>query len=246
MPEQAVELAQDVTDSFIRDADSDGLLGLGFSAINTVRPQRQRTFFDNVAPTLAQPVFTANLRHATVGAYEFGAIDASQFRGPLTFIPVDPSRGFWQFDTPGFAVGDEPMQSSRPAGAGAGQSAPSSATAIADTGTSLLLLDDSVAAAYWSRVPGARRDRALDAFVFPCDAPLPDFHLALGSAGNYTATIAGPLMNFSPARGQPGNCFGGIQSNAGQQVQILGDLLFKSQFVAFDGAKLQIGFALHA
>lgn len=188
---QAIELATAVTKGFIQDAKSDGLLGLGFSTINTVKPEKQRTFFDNIQSSLAEPVFTANLRHATVGSYEFGKIDASKFQGSLSFTPVDSSRGFWQFESKSFAVGDGQTQTNAAA-----------SPAIADTGTSLMLVDDAVVQAYWSQVDGANKDKTLQAIVFPCDAQLPDFHVALGS--EYMAKIPGPLMNFSPAQGLPG------------------------------------------
>jgi aspergillopepsin I len=41
---------------------SDGILGLAFSAINTVEPKKQKTIFDTVLPTLKKKVFAANLR----------------------------------------------------------------------------------------------------------------------------------------------------------------------------------------
>lgn len=188
---QAVELATDVSESFSQDVKSDGLLGLGFSSINTVKPQKQKTFFDNIMPTLEQPLFTANLRHATVGSYEFGRIDASQFQGPLSFTPIDNSRGFWEFGSKSFAVGDGEVQTNDEA-----------SPAIADTGTSLMLVDDTVVQAYWSKVEGANLDKKLQAVVFPCDSQLPDFHVAIGL--NYMATIPGPLMSFSHAQGLPG------------------------------------------
>jgi len=42
------------------------------------------------------------------------------------------------------------------------------------------------------------------------------------------------------------DCFGGIQSNTGQKINIFGDIMFQSQFVVFDAANMQIGFAPHA
>lgn len=189
---QAIELATEVTDSFVEDANSDGLLGLGFSTINTVKPVQQKTFFDNIQAGLVEPLFTVNLRHAEVGAYEFGRIDPSKFQGSLIFTPVDSSRGFWEIQSSSFAIGDGEIQSNIKA-----------SPAIADTGTSLMLVDDEVAEAYWSQVAGARFDQDQQAFIFPCDSDLPDFHVALGA--EYMGTIPGELMNFSRAGGFPGS-----------------------------------------
>ena len=41
-------------------------------------------------------------------------------------------------------------------------------------------------------------------------------------------------------------CFGGVQSNSGSDLQIFGDIFFKSQFVAFDGSGPSLGVAPHA
>ncbi|KAH0406192.1 acid protease, partial [Aureobasidium melanogenum] len=58
---QAIELATSVSSAFVSDADSDGLVGLAFSNLNSVSPTPQKTFFDNIMSELAQPVFTACL-----------------------------------------------------------------------------------------------------------------------------------------------------------------------------------------
>ncbi|KAI4125817.1 MAG: hypothetical protein LQ338_004058 [Usnochroma carphineum] len=229
---QAVELATQVTDSFTDDVSSDGLLGLGFGSINTVRPQKQKTFFENVLPSLDKPVFTANLKHHTVGSYEFGRIDATQFKGPLAYAKVDPSQGFWQIDSQSFSVGDN----------GTKQTNPNAGPAIIDSGTSLILADDAVVRSYWRQVQGAQIATDSGTVTFPCNAQLPDFHVALGPS--YMATVPGELMNFS--RLGANKCMGGMQSNQGQGLQVYGDVLFKAQFVAFDGGNMAVGFAPHA
>lgn len=51
----------------------DGLLGLSFSSINTVKPNKQKTFWENLLPGLSHPVFTADLEETDgTGTYEFG------------------------------------------------------------------------------------------------------------------------------------------------------------------------------
>ena len=181
---QAVELATTVSQSFAQDQTSDGLMGLAFSNINNVQPQKQKTFLDNVKSSLAEPVFTANLRGNSPGTYTFGSIDQSKFQGALTWVPVNNAQGFWQFGSEKFAVGG-----------GQTQAATAGGQAIADTGTSLILADQTIVTAYYAQVQGAQNNAQQGGFVFPCDAKLPD--LALDVGGVYMATVSGSDMVFA-------------------------------------------------
>jgi len=184
---QAIELATAVSGSFVTDTANNGLLGLAFSKLNTVKPQQQKTFFDNVMPTLAEPVFTADLRKNAVGAYEFGRIDTSKFTGDMAWIPVNTTQGFWQFGTSSFSVGDGAAQQATPA------------QAIADTGTTLILTSAEVADGYYSQVQGAVNDATVGGITVPCDATLPDLILDVG--GIYQARVKGEDINFAQVEG---------------------------------------------
>jgi aspergillopepsin I len=69
---QAVEAATSVSSAFTSDTDSDGLVGLAFSSINTVSPKPANTFFDNVKSTLDEALFAADLVKGGAGSYDFG------------------------------------------------------------------------------------------------------------------------------------------------------------------------------
>lgn len=180
---QAVELATKVSGSFLQDAHSNGLVGLAFSQLNTVKPQPQRTFFDNIASQLDVPVMTASLKSRAVGSYEFGRIDSTKFTGQMANVSVDKSNGFWQFNSAQFAVGNGNLQ--------AIQTAP---TAIADTGTSLMLVSPEVATAYYAQVQGAVLSQQAAGFTFPCDTQLPSLSIAVGD--NNLATVPPAVINF--------------------------------------------------
>ncbi|KAK0782831.1 hypothetical protein LTR75_014290 [Friedmanniomyces endolithicus] len=229
---QAVELADNLSGAFVQDTQNDGLLGLGFSTINTIQPQRQKTFFENIMPSLALPVFTANLQADASGTYTFGAIDAAQYSGPIHYTAIDSSAGFWQFPSPSYTIGSN----------GASVPCTTCSPAIADTGTSLVLLDDDVVAAYYAQVSGASQDQSQGGYVFPCSASLPDFGVAIGSG--YTAVLAGKEILYEDLGG--GVCYGGLQSNAGQGVQIFGDVLLRHFFAVFDGGAKRFGLAKKA
>jgi len=159
---QAVEAATSVSSQFTADTNNDGLVGLAFSSINTVRPNPQTTFFDTVKGGLSQKLFTATLKAGKPGSYDFGFIDSTKYKGSIVYVPVDSSQGFWEFTADGYSVGS-----------GASSGAP--INAIADTGTSLLLLDDNIVDDYWSRVNGAAYDDNQGGYTFPCSATLPTF-----------------------------------------------------------------------
>lgn len=232
--QQAIGLPNEVSESFVQNTATNGLVGLAFSQLNTIQPQQQKTFFDNVQADLSQPVFTAKLVHDSVGAFEFGVVDQSAFTGSLQTAQVDSSNGFWQFDSAAAAVNGQQINIS------GGQ-------AIMDTGTSLMLVGDDLLTGYWQQVQGAQLSQQAGGVIFPCNAQLPDLQVAVG---NNLATVSGSNFNFSPvgSDSQTGTnfCFGGMQSNQGLQFSIYGDVFMKSNFVVFDGQTPSISVAPHA
>lgn len=240
---QAVEAAETISAEFQSDAASDGLLGLAFDSINTASPNQVATFFENAIPTLASPLFTANLKKGNPGNYNFGYIDSSEHTGSITYVPVNTANGFWEFTGNGYAVGSGTFVSS-------------SIDAIADTGTTLLYLPAAAVKAYYAKVSGATNSASQGGYIFPCSATLPSITLGIGS---YRAVVPGTYINYAPATGSRKfspclcywthtnkltECFGGIQSNAGIGFSIYGDIFLKSQFVVFNGASTpEIGFA---
>ena len=224
---QAVELAKTISSEFAQD-QSDGLLGLAFSSINTVTPNQVQTFFANAESSLDSPLFTANLKKGEPGSYNFGYIDSSEYTGDITYTAVDNSQGFWGFTSSGYTVGS---------GAAVSESIP----AIADTGTSLLLLPDDLVSAYYAQVSGSSNSQTDGGYIFSCSTTLPDLTLQIEG---YAAVVPGSYMNYAPAS-ESGSCFGGLQSNDGIGQSIFGDVFLKAQFVVFDDASggPQLGFA---
>ncbi|KAK4465383.1 penicillopepsin [Cladorrhinum samala] len=233
---QAVEMATFVSSAFVDDAPNNGLLGLAFSSLNQVKPTKQKTFFENLMPHLAEPVWTADLRRNRVGAYEFGRIDASKIgQSELAWIPSNTTQGFWSFSTAGYKVGDyRDAALDKLEGGGV-------ATAIADTGTTLMLVAKEVAEAYYEQVEGAKHMPHLGGMTFPCDVKLPDLWVDVGGA--YAARIKGEDINFSNLGGNL--CYGGVQPTVSKQ-QIWGNVFFRSQFVVFHGGNSSLGMAPHA
>jgi hypothetical protein len=225
---QAINSAAQISASFSQNTNQDGLVGLAMSSINTVRPQRQRTFFDNAMDDLAMPLFTANLNKAAAGSYTFGVIDTTEFEGDLTFVAANTTLGFWAVTVDSMRVGD----SGPSLGATEG---------IVDTGTTLLLMSQDVVEAYYGQVPSAQFDPRNMGFMFDCNAELPSLHFSIGAAD---FEIPGELINFAPVDMLGRGCFGGLQTRPDEiPFDILGDVFLKAVFTVFHGGNQQLGFA---
>ncbi len=229
---QAVEAATSISTSFSDNTDSDGLLGLAFSSINTVTPKQQTTFFDTVKPTLAKALFTCDLKQGNAGSYTFGYIDTSKYTGSVTYVPVDDSQGFWSFTAGGYSVGSDNATSG------------SVGVSIADTGTSLLYLPAAVAKAYYAKA-GGKFDNQQGGYTLPCNGNAPDFNVAIGGK---TFVVPGSYIAYAPITSGSQTCFGGIQANTGIGFNIFGDVFLKAVYAIFDvsqGAP-RLGFAAQA
>ncbi|KAI0596209.1 aspartic peptidase domain-containing protein [Biscogniauxia sp. FL1348] len=224
---QAVEAASTISTQFTEDTNNDGLVGLAFSSINTVSPTSQKTFFDNVKSSLSQPLFAANLKHDTPGSYDFGFTDSSQYTGSIAYTSVSSSQGFWQFTASSYKVGSTSYNTK--------------VSGIADTGTTLLLLPDTIVKNYYSKVSGAQNSNTYGGYVFPCSATLPTFTYVVGTT---SIVVPATYMNYAPVTDGSSTCYGGLQSSAGLGINIFGDIALKAAYVVFNGGSTpQLGFA---
>ncbi|KAI4154862.1 MAG: hypothetical protein LQ340_001389 [Diploschistes diacapsis] len=245
---QAIELAKNVSDSFMSDHNNNGLLGLGFpkgttdGAGNTIsidgNSAPQNTFFSTVRSKLPLPLFTADLKHQAAGSYDFGFIDKSKYTGDIKYFDADSSSAYWGVTSQRYGVVGQ-------------KSVDKKINTIIDTGTTLLLMPQYVLDAYYKNVKNSRNDQNLGGYVFPCSEKIPDFTIGFGTAPNdFTATIPAKYMNFGPAQSSdPTTCFGGMQfmSASPGLDAIYGDIFLKAVFTVFEAKtddKPRLGFAM--
>ncbi|KAK4938237.1 hypothetical protein LTR10_021310 [Elasticomyces elasticus] len=237
---QAVELAQELSPQLLNASSANGLLGLGFSTINNVKPTRVQTPLENmilqmdISPN--EELFTCYLESYNANDpdegrsfYSFGDIDESSIPSgqELCYTPIDNSRGYWMFSSPSVIINDEQFD------------LPNN-HAIADTGTTLLLVPDEVCNQFYAQIPGSEYSEIQQAWIYPTDTSsddLPDFSVAVG---NCQIAIDKGHFGFAPSV-YPNMTFGGIQSQGDQNFGIFGDVFLQNVYAVFDGGKLRFG-----
>lgn len=227
---QAVESAQKVSASFTKDSASSGLVGLAMDKGNTISPTKQKTWFGNIMQKLAEPVFTARLKHAAPGTYNFGYIDKSQYTGDLYYTGAyTDDLGHRLFNSTGYSIAG-------------GDFTERNIPATADTGTSIVYIPTDIADEYWGNVDGSYKNEVISGqylWTFPCNTQLPVFSFGVGEG---TITIHSENLNFAPNDDRGEVCVGGLGGIDGG-LAILGDVAMKTGFVVYDDGKNRLGWA---
>ncbi|EJU04172.1 acid protease [Dacryopinax primogenitus] len=223
---RAIEAATNLSGSFLNDTTSDGLLGLGFPKLNTVKPHQQKTPFEQMIDQhlLDRPLFTVKLdKGDSAGFFTFGHVDGNVLRPGVdiweTYVIAD--NGWWEFESRGIMIGKKEYP--RPPGN----------TAIADTGTTLILIDDQAVQRIYSQIRGATLDHQEGGYILPSDSQPPEIYFACGD--RYFG-ISGQDLMFAPCN-RKGYSFGPIQSRGSNKQDILGDVFLKRVYAVFDARK---------
>ncbi|THH29384.1 hypothetical protein EUX98_g4797 [Antrodiella citrinella] len=228
IPNQAVELASKLSDSFLQDGGNDGLLGLAWPSINTVQPRSVATPVQNMInqKLVKLPVFTAKLtRGNEAGFYSFGFIDETVTSDPIKYTEVDNSQGFWQVASASYSINGQEI-------------ARNGNTAILDTGTTLALVSDEVVEAIYTQINGATYDNEQGGWKFPSNATIPEVAFAVGGT-SYTINP----KDFAFGSADEGYAFGGIQSRGDLNFDIFGDVFLKNVYVVFNQGEKKVGLA---
>lgn len=226
-----MQAAEDVPLSFVTQTSRDGILGLGFGNINTVRPTPQPTFFETIKDELEAPLFATALRPEGQGAgsLDFGFINHEKYKeDTLSYARVNQSEGLWAIHLDGYTVGDLTSRQFRVE------------TAAVDTGTSILMLPNQIVHDYYAQIPSAMNEPSMNGFIFDCDEVIPDLSMKIG---NYTARIPSDLMVYAVLGQLHGEtkCYGSLQSQEDLGFSVLGHPFLKCQYVVFDMGGMRLG-----
>ncbi|KAL8829003.1 MAG: hypothetical protein Q9191_002268, partial [Dirinaria sp. TL-2023a] len=221
---QAIELANTLSEQF-QQGVGDGLLGLAWGNINTVSPKPVATPVENMITQEDIPkkseLFTAHLGSVNDDGdadrkdsfYTFGYIDQDALGGQEPYYtPVDNSQGFWQFTSASATVAGETVDRS-------------GNTAIADTGTTLALVDDATCEKIYKAIPGGKFDSTQQGYVFPTDTAADKLPIVSFAVGEKQFDVNKADLAFADAGN--GMTYGGIQSRGDLTFDILGDTFLK-------------------
>ncbi|EPS31090.1 hypothetical protein PDE_06044 [Penicillium oxalicum 114-2] len=203
---QAVEIADKMSTQFASGA-GDGLLGLAFKKLNTVKPQPVNTPVVNMIEqadiSKSSELFTAKLGswcdadEPDKGAsfYTFGFIDQAtvQASGEQTYYTPTT-----------FRAGNK---------------------AIADTSTTLALVDDIICQAIYYAIPGATYDPQSQEYIYPTNTTVDQLPVVSFAVGGKQFVVQKEDLDFAEAK--PGYLYGGIQSRGDMDLDILGDTFLK-------------------
>ncbi|PQK13192.1 hypothetical protein BB8028_0004g01230 [Beauveria bassiana] len=238
---QTVELASKLADQFAQGT-GDGLLGLAFPAINTVKKNGQPAPAQTpVANMMTQgdipkesQLFTSAFyserdADGPESFYTFGYIDNDLVKASekeIAWTEIDSSQGFWMFPSTSASIAGKQLKLD-------------GNTAIADTGTTLALVSDEVCDALYKAIPGAKYDSQQQGYVFPLTTKpkdLPEFQVAVG---DNLFVIQPEDLAFAPADDK--NWYGGVQSRGNNPFDILGDAFLKSVYAIWDQGNQRFG-----
>ncbi|KAK4152592.1 putative Endothiapepsin precursor [Chaetomidium leptoderma] len=235
LPNATLESAISASTSLTSDPDIDGLFGLAYGLPSQTTPQ-QPSVLSALLPHLSLPLFTADLHHhASSGAYTFGRVDPSRYKRDtaIWYTPLVDNATFWEFPYRGVHVGGQDKWYLH-----------DNFSAIADTGTTLMLLSRAQVRLYYSAVPGARQNWTVGGvWTYPWGDGmlLPDFEV--GFRNGFVATVPGRFMNYTVMPDDASMCMGGLQEWGYDDWGIFGDIFLKAVYAVFDVGGGRVGFA---
>ncbi|UKZ77313.1 hypothetical protein TrVFT333_005033 [Trichoderma virens FT-333] len=229
----AVQSAKMISGQLEEDIRMSGILGLAKRLSNNIEPPAP-SFLSLLRQQLQHQVFGVDLNRNASGVFTFGYINESRALGEITWVDTDPDSPYWdiQFNLTTWGETTTPWYSQN-------------FTGTIDTGTTLMFLPDNLASAYWFAIPGMKVDERLsNAFTFPCEVAkdLPNLMLRIPGSSRIL-TIPGPYLNYGPTSFDQSYCWGGMQSAEDLSVIVLGDIMLKALYLAFDLDKGRVGFA---
>ena len=123
-----------------------------------------------------------------------------------------------------------------------GKSAVGQKSAVIDTGTTLILGDESSVRALYAEIPNSKDASSTFApgfYTFPCNS-VPQVSLEFGGKG---FSIAPGLFNLGLVKAGSSECVGGIAASSSLGFWIVGDVFLQNVYTSLDLGANRVGFA---
>ncbi|GAA6042677.1 hypothetical protein JCM8097_003739 [Rhodosporidiobolus ruineniae] len=214
--------------------NTDGVMGLAYPVLS-YGFSYSFPFSLKVANLGSLPIVGMRLSSTGPSQITFGGYNRALVKGNPRWLGVtlgsqDQFRTYWQIGGSSLFVGR--------------QRAVDYAPYIFDSGSSLIIAPTDTAADFWSSVPDSRQENSTY-WSYPCDAP-PAVSVSFSRITLQLYTIAASDFNLGPLPLDPTRCLGAVVGqNLGFEDDnvILGDVFFKSWYLAFDNKNARIGIA---
>ncbi|CAJ2502830.1 Uu.00g102240.m01.CDS01 [Anthostomella pinea] len=239
---QTIECATKMSTQFTQSA-GDGLLGLAYSNINTVKdasgPDPQATPVENMIKSKLIPkeseLFTSAFwssrdAKADDSFYTFGHMDDDLVKASgeaIHWTEVDNSQGFWSVTSESVSINGKTVTQSGNA-------------AILDTGTTLAMMSDKVVEALYKQIPGSTYDYSNQGYTFPTSVTADDLPVFKVAIGDKLFVIQKEDLAFAPTEDGK-SWYGGVQSRGTLPFDIIGDVGLKSMYAVWDMGNKRFG-----
>ncbi|KAI0770143.1 acid protease [Fomes fomentarius] len=202
----------------------DGLMGMGLPALSTLG---QNPFFSTAVEQGAVKDGSFAMKLSSTGSELFvGGTNSDLYTGEIEFQEVISETGFWVIDGASTTVNGKPVLSKQ--------------ATIIDSGTTLVVVPQSVADTIYNSIGGEMVEQGF--YSFQCDSP-PTIGF---NWGGKTWEISTDNINLGLAEEGSGNCVGAIVAQDlgfGDDVLLLGDAFMKNVYTVFSVDKNSVGFA---
>ncbi|KAJ3261677.1 hypothetical protein HK103_004628 [Boothiomyces macroporosus] len=227
---------------FNSGSDTDGLFGMGFNGESEIANQlggKSANFFDLLNFPKTQNLFSFYLSNSADGDFgevTLGGADKKKYTGAISYFPL-VSTTEWAFSIKGMTYS---------VGSGTPKKASISATqAIPDTGTSLLMLEKSVADSV-NKDLGATYDQTNDVYMIDCGVAKTGKPLTFTLNKKSFKIPASIYVVDAGTDDKTGKkiCMSGIVSGADDSTPVLlGDVFIRAAYTIFDKGNKRVGFA---
>ncbi|GAA5896408.1 uncharacterized protein JCM6883_006893 [Sporobolomyces salmoneus] len=212
-----------MSDNFASEPE-DGIMGMGYASISSIRPRRQ-------SDATSKP-FGLRIAKTSDGPSELflGGPNPDQFSGRIEWHPVR-KQAYYNITGDAFLDNNYVF--------------PTPLNTIIDSGTTLIIAPPGDADRFWSQVPGASRwDQAEGYYTFPC-SNIPKLSFSFDNGRKWAVR---PIdMNLGRVSSHSRLCVGavaGVDIGLGDATWILGCSFLKNVYTVFDPSDSnQVGFA---